>query len=284
MPGETLIIGARGKTGSRLAAHLAGMGVPIRPASRTADRPGEVRFDWAYPETFVTAFEGIHAAYLVAPTDRTDHADVMVPAIERALAMGVRRFVLLSASSLAAGGPMMGAVHAVLRDVAPEWCVLRPTWFLQNFSEQQHLHTIRKDNAIYTATGEGRVPFIDAADIAAVAAVALTTRRAPNTDVILTGPEPLSYGEVADRLSRRLGRTIRHVGMGHAGFVAHLMAAGFDEIYAKALADMDGAISRGSEDRVTDGVQRLTGRRPRDFDAFVAENEAVWRSGCQWKP
>ncbi|NIA68641.1 ergot alkaloid biosynthesis protein [Pelagibius litoralis] len=277
MQGEILIIGARGKTGSRLAVHLAGMGAPTRRAARTADRPGEVSFDWARPETFGTAFEGIHAAYLVAPTDRADHAEVMVPAIEQALKLGVRRFVLLSASSLEAGGPMMGAVHSVLREVAPEWCVLRPTWFMQNFSEQQHLPTIRDENAIYTAAGRGRVPFIDADDIAAAAAGALTAEYAPNTDVILTGPEPLSYDDVAERLSSRLVRTIHHVGMSYEDFMARLMGNGFDKVYAKALADMDEAISRGSEDRVTDGVQRLAGRSPRDFDAFVAENEAVWR-------
>lgn len=277
MPSEILVTGARGKTGSRLAAHLAGMGVPIRHAVRTAERPGEVRFDWARPETFAAAFDGVHAAYLVAPTDRADHAAVMVPAIERALAMGVRRFVLLSASSLAAGGPMMGAVHSALRELAPEWCVLRPSWFMQNFSEQQHLPTIRQDKAIYTAAGHGRVPFIDAADIAAVAAATLTADQAPNADVVLTGPEPLRYDDVADRLSRRLGRPIRHVALSHADFAARLMAMRFDEPYATALADMDSAISRGSEDRVTDGVQRFTGRPPRDFDAFAAENEAVWR-------
>lgn len=70
-----------------------------------------------------------------------------------ALSSGVRRFVLLSASSLEAGGPMMGQVHAYLQSMAPEWAVLRPSWFMQNFSEQQRLATIRDEGAIYSATG-----------------------------------------------------------------------------------------------------------------------------------
>ena len=277
MPREILVTGARGKTGRRLAACLARADLPARLGSRAADRPGEVRFDWTRPETFEAAFQGVGAAYLVAPTDRTDHAAVMVPAIEAALGAGVTRFVLLSASSLEAGDPMMGGVHAVLRDIAPEWCVLRPTWFMQNFSEQQHLPTIREEGAIYSATGQGRVPFIDAEDIAAAAMGALTSERAPDTDAILTGPELLSYDDVADRLSRSLGRPVRHVDLSHGDFMARLRAQGFDESYAEALADMDDAISGGSEDRITDGVHRLAGRGPRSFDAFIAANADAWR-------
>lgn len=56
---------------------------------------------------------------------------------------------------------------------------------MQNFSQQQHLTTIRDERAIYSATGEGRIPFIDAEDIAAVAAAALTQSHTPNGDAIL---------------------------------------------------------------------------------------------------
>ena len=59
--------------------------------------------------------------------------------------------------------------------------------------------------------------------------------------------------------------------------MARLKAQGFDETYAKALADMDNAISGGSEDRITDGVYRLAGRDPRSFDAFIAANADAWR-------
>lgn len=274
---DVLILGSRGKTGRRLAEHLAAQSVTTRRASRSPEQADEVLFDWARPETFTPAFKDVSAAYLVAPTDRADHAEVMGPAIDEAIKLGVSRFVLLSASSLEAGGPMMGAVHSMLRDVAEEWCVLRPTWFMQNFTEQQHLPTIRDESAIYTASGQGRVAFIDADDIAAAAAGALTSKHAPNTDVILTGPKALSYDEVAEQLSQCLDRPIRHIALSHDAFVAHLVSSGFDELYAKTLADMDSAISQGSEDRVSDGVQRLAGRVPRDFDAFVSENKGVWQ-------
>ncbi|KXG87025.1 hypothetical protein [Agrobacterium bohemicum] len=61
---------------------------------------------------------------------------------------------------------MMGQIHEYLADHVPEWTVLRPIWFLQNFSHQQHQITIRQENTIYSATGRGRIGFIEAADIA----------------------------------------------------------------------------------------------------------------------
>lgn len=274
---ETILItGARGKTGRRLSTLLIAQGVPVRRTSRGGDEDGYVAFDWSKPETFASTFEGVTAAYLVAPTDRADHADLMIPGIDAALALGVRRFVLLSASSLEAGGPMMGAMHAYLQDTVQEWCVLRPTWFMQNFSEQQHLLTIKNEGAIYTASGHGRVPFINADDIAAAASGALTSKIAPNRDVILTGPETLSYDDVAARLSQCLGRTINHIGMSRADFIDRLLGQGFNDVYAAALADMDVMISEGGEDRLSDGVNELAGHVPKSFDAFVEENAEVW--------
>ncbi len=274
---QILITGARGKTGRRLARHLQNQGVSIRLGTRKTTGPNDVYFDWSQPDCFKDAFDGCAAAYLVAPTDRADHLEVMTPGIEKALRAGVRRFVLLSASSLEPGGPMMGGVHAMMRDCAPEWCVLRPTWFMQNFSEQQHLTTIRDENTIYTATGLGRVPFIDADDIAASAAAALTIGAAPNSDIILTGPQLLNYDEVAQKFSERLRRSIRHVNLSRDDLAARLRKMGFDDSYANALADMDHAISQGSEERVTNGVQSLTGRSALSFDSFIDANLAVWR-------
>ncbi len=273
---DVLVTGGTGKTGRRVAAQLLRAGQTVRVATRRPHAAGQVAFTWEDPTTHDDAFRGVGAVYLVAPTDRTDHADVMIPAIDRAVALGVQRFVLLSASSLEAGGPMMGAIHAYLRDTAAQWCVLRPSWFMQNFSEQQHLATIRDEGAIYTATGTGRVPFIDADDIAASAVAALIAPEAPNTDFILTGPEALSYSDIADRLSAVVGSAIRHVNMEVGALVQRLEALGMERAYAEGLAAMDIQIAGGAEDRTTGGVEALTGVQPRTFEVFAAAVAGVW--------
>ncbi|MFY0576538.1 NAD(P)H-binding protein [Cystobacter fuscus] len=136
-----LVTGGTGKTGGRVVRRLKELGWPVRLASRSGsalEGVEAVRFDWNQPEGHARALEGVERVYRVAPVGDTDPLPSMSAFVERARAAGVRRFVLLSASSLPEGGPAMGGVHRLLRETAPEWTVLRPSWFMQNFSEGQH--------------------------------------------------------------------------------------------------------------------------------------------------
>lgn len=276
MAERILVVGGRGTTGRRVARGLDAAGAEVVIGARRPAGVGERRFDWADPAS-LAAFEGCSAAYLVAPTDRTDHLAVMCPLLEGAMRRGVRRFVLLSSSLLERGGPMMGEVHDWLADAAPEWAVLRPSWFMQNFSDGPHARTLREEGAIYSATGDGRVGFIDADDIAAAAVACLTAAEPLNGDRILTGPEALSYAEAADILSEATGRAIRHAPLSRRELAERFEAQGLPPEYADLLAGLDETIRSGVEDRTTDGVARLTGRAPRSFRRFAERNADRWR-------
>lgn len=278
MRNEILVTGGTGKTGSRLVKQLRAGGHSPRIATRNPDGADQVRFDWSDLGSYEVALDNIKAIYLVAPANDQEPLTAMQPFIDRAIASGVERFVLLSASSLEEGGPMMGAVHRYLHDHAPSWFVLRPAWFMQNFSEQQHLPTIRDEQAIYSATGDGRVPFIDTDDIAAVAAAAFTNPDITNGDAMLTGPQSLSYDEVAEILSDVLGITITHHHLSEQELTERIQSGGLNKSYAKLLAAMDTAIAAGGEDRLTDAVVELTGKPPHDFTSFVTDNIEVWKS------
>ncbi|RSS54624.1 ergot alkaloid biosynthesis protein [Streptomyces sp. WAC07061] len=275
--GTTLVIGATGTTGSRTCARLTAAGHTVRAAGRRATPvPGAdaVAFDWYEPATHAAALAGTDRVYVVPPVGDPDPAAVVLPFLRRARAAGVRRAVLLSASSVAEGGPAVGRVHAALPGIFDEWAVLRPSWFMQNFTGG-HLHarSIRTEGVIRTATGTGRVGFVDAEDIAAVAVRALTAVRAPDTDLVLTGPEALGYDDVAAILTEVTGAPVTHRSLSHAEMrerLAGLMPAGF----ATMLADMDRAIAAGAEDRVTDSVPRFTGRPATGFRAVVERERA----------
>ena len=284
MANSILVTGGTGKTGSRVVEQLKSMGVSPRVGTRSPKSDSDARFDWKDPSTFKDAFDGVEAVYLVAPTDTVDSLGAMKPGLEAALAAGVTRFVLLSGSSLEEGGPMMGAVHAWLRNNASEWVVLRPAWFMQNFSELHHRDPIRDESAIYTATDDGRIGFIDADDIAASAAALLVAPSAENTDYILTGPEAISYDVVAETLSNQLGRQITHHRLTVDGLAARHRDHGLPDEYAVTLAAMDGAIASGSEDRVTDHVLRLSGRAPTSFEKFVRQNLGAWSTRSNEMP
>ncbi|MEU5540441.1 NAD(P)H-binding protein [Streptomyces sp. NPDC020362] len=268
--GTTLVIGATGTTGSRTAARLLAAGHPVTAASRRATPvPGAraVRFDWYDPGTFADALTGADRVYLVPPVGDPDPATVMLPFLEQARAAGVRRTVLLSSSAVPAGGPAVGAVHQALPGLFEEWAVLRPSWFMQNFTgAHAHAVALREHGVVGTATGDGRVGFVDAEDIAAVAVTALTGDPAPCTDLVLTGPEALSYDDVARIYSEVTGQTVVHRRLTCDQMREHLVrTAGVPAEFAAMLAAMDRAIADGAEDRVTETVRRLTGRPPRTF-------------------
>ena len=266
-----LVTGATGKTGRRVVTQLREAGHDVRAASRKAGVP----FDWTARETWDKALDGVGAVYLVAPP--ADNTVAMVTGfVQAAMDKGVPRFVLLSASIFEAGGFGMGQVHAFLRDHAKEWAVLRPSWFMQNFSESMHFKGIVEDDAIYSAAEDGRVPFIDANDIAACAVACLTRGEAPNADFVLTSAQPISYDEVAVKISAGIGRTIVHKRISADALSERHMAEGVKPFTARGLAVMDGAIANGIEDRTTDAVNVLTGRAPATFDAFVQATAGVW--------
>jgi uncharacterized protein YbjT (DUF2867 family) len=269
-----LVSGGSGKTGRRISAQLATRDVVHRTASRAAT--GSARFDWTATATYDRVLEDVEAVYLVAPTGVMAPLPIMQPFLERALHNGVSRFVLLSASSLEENGPVMGAVHGWLRPNVPSWVVLRPSWFMQNFSEQQHLPTILAEDAIYSATENGCVGFIDADDIAAVAVEALANPRFADGDLVLTGLATISYDRVAQLIGEAVERNIRHRRLTATGMTEWFVRGGVPTAFAPTLAAMDMAIAQGAEGRTTQAVFDSIGRAPGSFEAYAKRTAAAW--------
>ncbi|MEV0186977.1 NAD(P)H-binding protein [Kitasatospora purpeofusca] len=277
----TLVVGATGTTGSRTVARLVEAGRPVRAASRGATPlPGAepVRFDWYDRATFAEALVGCDRVYLVPPVGEPDPAPVMLPFLRLARAAGLRRAVLLSSSAVPRGGPAVGAVHEALPGLFAEWAVLRPSWFMQNFTgAHPHAEGIRREGVVRTATGAGRVGFVDAEDIAAVAVHALTDEPAPNRELVLTGPEALGYDDIARIAGEALGRPVVHRRLTREELTAAL-AEQMPDRFAALLAGLDHAIAEGAEDRTTDTVLRVTGRPANGFRAVVERETAGRRA------
>jgi ergot alkaloid biosynthesis protein len=279
MSDTILVTGGTGKTGGRLIRRLVEQGWPVRCASRSGKAQGRVegvRFDWYNAQGHAAAIAGVERVYLVAPVGSNNPIEVMQPFIELAIAQGVRRLVLLSSSAIEEGGPAMGVVHALLHRIAPEWAVLRPSWFMENFVES-HLATIRDEGAIYSATDDGLVPFIAADDIAEVAFRSLTNNEGANNDLVITGPKALSYGEAAEIIGTARGRAVRHVRLSGDELTARFESFGIAHDYAAMLVGLDRAIAGGAEARTTSVVAQLTGREPLSLEDFAARNVDAWR-------
>lgn len=258
---STLVIGGSGKTGAPIVRGLRARGVETFAASRA----GERRFDWGDAATWEPALAGIDRLYTIAPLGDARPQDRMIPLLERALARGVKRIVVLSSSVITEDMPGLGEVARWVRERVPEWTVLRPSWFMQNFFDPGGFQAkaIAGEGKIVSATGEGRLPFVDAEDIAAVAVRALADARPHQTAHLVTGPEALSYPEVAKILG------VRHESMTAEALAGFLVDHGMPAAYAQLLALADVLIASGQQAEVTDTVERVTGRAPRSFVDFV---------------
>lgn len=265
------VIGGTGTTGSRVAALLREQAAAVRIGTRTptTGNPEHVWFDWGEQATHGPAVAGVDRVYLIPPLGVAEPRPLVEEFLAEAVRAGVRRVVLLSSSAVADGTSGLGALPPLVRAMMPEWAVLRPSWFMQNFVGQLAVG-IRERGEIITATGQGRVGFVDAADIAAVAVQALLDTVSHNADHLITGPEALSYADAAAIITETTGRIVRHQAISAAEMTTRFVAIGLSQEYAAMLAGLDEDIRHGAEDRLTPTVQDLTGRPARSFAEFVS--------------
>lgn len=240
---------------------------------RVASRSGEWRFDWLDPSTWDAALTGACAVYLVP----LDGERLTRPFVERAAELGVERVVLLSGRGVDVPGyagedNVAGATHVdgerAVRGSGIEWTILRPGWFAQNFSEGIFADAVRAGDLALPA-GNGAASFVDAEDIAAAALAALTEDGHTGRTYELSGPRALTIAEAVAEIVEATGREIRYRPLDPGEFVAELVAQGWSVPDAEGFAEVVGAIRRGMDAHLSDGVQRALGRPPRDFSEFA---------------
>ncbi|MBP2472479.1 uncharacterized protein YbjT (DUF2867 family) [Crossiella equi] len=255
------VIGATGGTGRPLTEMLRADGVDVRAASRS----GEVRFDWYDPATHEAVLTGADAVYLVAPLADLNPMPTVGPFLDRAREVGLKRLVLLGSLAVLPDTPteLADTVRA-----EPGWTVLRPSAFMRNLLGAHPVATrLRERDELLSASGDGKLGWIDTEDIAAVARVLLRAEQVED-EYALTGPEALGFHDLARILRERTGRPVEVAEVGVEELAAIFRATGMPADYADRLARYNGAIREESE-TVTDTVAVTTGRPPRSFGTFA---------------
>jgi uncharacterized protein YbjT (DUF2867 family) len=270
-PGLTLVTGGTGKTGKRVAERLRARGVETRVASRSANPS----FDWNDADTWDAALEGVAAAYIsYAPDLAIPGATELIRAfVDRAVALGVRRFVLLSGR----GEEEAQACERIVQESGVEWTIVRASWFMQNFSEGEFLGMVL-DGAITLPAAEVAEPFIDINDIADVAVAALTEADHSGEIYEVTGPRLLTFADAATEISVAAGRDVQFVQIPGNAFEGAIAESGAPDEIAWLLNYLFETVLDGRNEYVGDGVQRALGREPADFGNFARRIAArgIW--------
>jgi uncharacterized protein YbjT (DUF2867 family) len=270
---STLILAGTGKTGSRVAGRLAKLGLGVRTAARNG---ADVRFDWDDPATHGPALQGVDRVYLVAPVMRTDFAGQVSSFLDLAEVAGVRHVTYLSAF----GTDQAPAVahRAVELDLisrgAVTHSILRPAWFMQNFSET-FLRPI--DGVITVPTGDGAEAFVDAEDVAAVAAATLADPGAhAGAQYAPTGPQALTVSDAADIIADVTGLPTKHHDIDRQAWVDGAVAAGVPADYGQTLRKLTETVASGHGSRPNRDVQNATRVPPASFSDFARRTAHAW--------
>lgn len=270
-----LVLGATGKTGSRVSKGLLNRGIAVRRAARSG---ADVPFDWNNPSTFELVLRGISGVYLVSPVMRLDFAGVVSRFLDEAERAGVRHVTFLSAFGMEYA-PSELALRAVELDLASRaslsHSILRPAWFMQNFSE-----TFLKpvNDEIVVPCGTGAEAFVNVEDIASVAVATLSDpERHAGRAYAPTGPEALTFEEAAKLISTAVGRKIVYRDIDRSAWVNAMIQAGVPAEYGEVLRTLTETIATGLGSRSNDDVFAATGAPATSFADFAVKTDKAWR-------
>ena len=266
-----LIVGGTGKTGRRVAARLLERGVPVRIGSRSGTPP----FDWEDRATWAPALQGARSAYVsFFPDLAVPGASEAIAELARiAVAGGTRRLVLLSGR----GEEEAQRAEQELIASGAAWTIVRCSWFSQNFSED-HLRDSVLAGELALPVGDVREPFVDADDIADVAVAALTEDGHGGRLYELTGPRLLTFSEAVGEIAEAADREVRYVPVSVEQYAAMLAEHGVPATFVGLLIYLFSEVLDGRNAHLTDGVQRVLGREPRDFRDYARHTATtgVW--------
>ena len=235
-----------------------------------------VRLDFSDPGGWDTALDGTDAVFLVRPPAISDVEAGIGPFIDRAAARGVRKIVFLSLIGVESMPYVPHyKIEARIRSGGVPFVFLRPSFFMQNLSTTHRAEIADRDE-IFVPAGKGRTNFVDVRDIGDAAAKVLLEPGHEGKAYELTGGESPDYFEIARVLSEVLGRPIRYARPSALRFLIRSVREGKPLAYALVMTGLYSASALGTPARASDDLERLLGRKPRDFRSFAVDNRSAW--------
>lgn len=287
-----LVTGASGNVGSEIIKQLASsvssnVQIAIRAAAHSqngvdklaqySEKVEIVTMDYNMPETVAKALHNVSTLFLL--TLPSPHmADTSLKVISEAKKHGVEYIVKQSVFGAdAEPGILIGRLHRqeekIIEESGIAYTFIRPSAFMQNLVNYFG-YTIKTQNAIFLPVGEGKVSFVDARDVAAVAAKLLIRTNATRYDnraIVVTGSEALSYGQCAEVISKQTGRKIAYIDITEEDARKGLKAMGTEDWLVEAILEEFHQTKVGNRSKTNDTVEEILGRKPNSFESFVKD-------------
>jgi uncharacterized protein YbjT (DUF2867 family) len=280
-----LVTGATGNVGAQVVRELRGRGASMRAFVRDADKAAQLLGedidlavgDFGDPESIRTALDGVDRVFLTSANGlhEVEHENAVIDA---AAAAGVRLIVKLSALGAQVGSALPGQdwhgrIEEHLRRSGVPAVILQSNFFMSNlFASADAI----KHGKLFAPAGGGKVSMIDPRDIAAVAAVALTTDGHDGQTYVLTGPEAITHDDIVKELSTASGRPVEFVDVPEEAARQAFIEAGLPDWLVTHLIGLFGLIRQGALEQTTDIVRTLTRREPRTFAGFAQDHAMIF--------
>ncbi len=282
-----LVIGATGCVGAHVVDELLGRGMRVRAFVRDRVRAATVLDgrvepadgDVGDPASIRAALDGVERVFLCTP-NHPQQVEHETNVIDAAAGAGIRRLVKIGANGAQIGSPVAfwdahGRIEAHLRQSGVPAVVLHPSSYTSNLLAAAP--AIVHGGTLFAPAGGAKVALIDPRDVAAVAAVALTADGHDGRTYTLTGPQAVTYHDVAHQLSAVTGRQVAYVDVPDEAAREGMLRAGVPGWMAEQLVALWGELRRGAADTTTDVVRVLTGREPRTVSQFLRDHAAAFR-------
>ncbi|MDX2239963.1 MAG: NAD(P)H-binding protein [Leptolyngbyaceae cyanobacterium bins.302] len=277
------ITGASGNVGTAVVQALQTRQVPLRIGSRkpdavmAQDQIEVVPFDFLDAATFSTAVRGCQAVFLLRPPAISNTRETLNVLIDVARTEGIQSIVFVSVAG-AADRPWVPhhAVEQCLQQGSSGWTILRPGFFAQNFGDAYREDIVQLDRVIVPA-GKGRVAFIDARDIAQVAAKILLDPAPHHAKIYtLTGSEALSFAAAAQMLSEVLERTIAYDAASIPGYGWHLLRRKLPLAQILVQTVLHVGLRFGQAESVDPALAQLLEHPPRTLQDYFQDHRELW--------
>jgi uncharacterized protein YbjT (DUF2867 family) len=278
-----LVTGSGGTVGSAVVKELTKLGAPVRAAyrSRPPATPGVqgARIDLTTGHGLDEAVRNVEALFLLVG-EVENQAAAERRAVDAARRANVKRLVKLSVLDAEGEGYAFARIHrAVERAIESSgipYTFLRPGSFMQNFAT--YYRDMIRGGTLYLPLGDAREAHVDARDIAAVAARALTSDAHAGKSYDLLGPEALSYADAVARISAATGRTIAYVPVSDDAFTQAMTGMGVPPPNVEQMVDLYRYIRSGKFPKSSTAIRDVTGREPINFDQFARDYAGAWNA------